>query len=72
MANVGEARQSGYAKRLARRTIKDEEVDLSKYIDYHDAYRTGIGSGLGLNQHPAGRVAGLQEAKKSPVRVPSE
>lgn len=38
MANVGEAWQNGYAERLMR-TIKEEEVDLSDYDDYHDAYR---------------------------------
>jgi len=38
MADVGEAWQNGYAERLIR-TIKEEEVDLSEYIDYNDAYR---------------------------------
>ncbi len=38
MAEVGEAWQNGYAERLIR-TIKEEEVDLSEYEDYHDAYR---------------------------------
>ena len=38
MAKVGEAWQNGYAERLVR-TIKEEEVDLSEYLDYHDAYR---------------------------------
>ena len=38
MAEVGEAWQNGYAERLIR-TIKEEEVDLSDYLDYHDAYR---------------------------------
>lgn len=37
MADVGEAWQNGYAERLIR-TIKEDEVDLSEYIDYHDAY----------------------------------
>jgi transposase InsO family protein len=37
MAEVGEAWQNGYAERLIR-TIKEEEVDLSEYLDYHDAY----------------------------------
>lgn len=36
MAEVGEAWQNGYAERLMR-TIKEEEVDLSDYADYHDA-----------------------------------
>lgn len=38
MAEVGEAWQNGYAERLIR-TVKEEEVDLSDYEDYHDAYR---------------------------------
>jgi transposase InsO family protein len=38
MAEVGEPTQNGYAERLMR-TIKEEEVDLSDYEDYHDAFR---------------------------------
>jgi len=38
MAEVGEAWQNGYAERLVR-TIKEEEVDLSEYTDYTDAYQ---------------------------------
>jgi len=38
MAEVGEAWQNGYAERVIR-TIKEEEVDLADYRDYHDAYR---------------------------------
>jgi transposase InsO family protein len=38
MAEIGEATQNGYAERLMR-TIKEEEVDLSDYRDYEDAYR---------------------------------
>ena len=38
MTDKGEAWQNGYAERLIR-TIKEEEVDLSEYRDYHDAYR---------------------------------
>jgi putative transposase len=38
MADVGAAWQNSYAERLIR-TIKEEEVDLSEYRDYHDAYR---------------------------------
>jgi putative transposase len=38
MADQGEAWQNGYAERLIR-TIKEEEVDLSEYLDYHDAYQ---------------------------------
>ncbi len=37
MAEVGAAWQNGYAERLMR-TIREEEVDLSDYDDYHDAY----------------------------------
>ena len=37
MAEVGQAWQNGYAERLIR-TIKEEEVDLTEYLDYHDAY----------------------------------
>ncbi len=36
MAEVGQAWQNGYAERLIG-TIKDEEVDLADYDDYHDA-----------------------------------
>jgi transposase InsO family protein len=38
MAEVGAAWQNGYAERLMR-TIKEEEVDLSEYVDYTDAVR---------------------------------
>ena len=38
MAEVGAAWQNGYAERLMR-TIKEEEVDLSDYQDYADAFR---------------------------------
>ena len=38
MADVGAAWQNGFAERLMR-TIKEEEVDLSDYDDYHDAYQ---------------------------------
>ena len=37
MAEVGQAWQNGYAERVIR-TIKEEEVDLSDYQDYDDAY----------------------------------
>ena len=37
MAEVGEPTQNGFAERLMR-TIKEEEVDLSDYEDYHHAY----------------------------------
>jgi putative transposase len=37
MAAVGEPRQNGYAERLMR-TIKEEEVDLTEYEDFTDAY----------------------------------
>jgi transposase InsO family protein len=36
MAAVGEPTQNGYAERLMR-AIKEEEVDLSDYKDYHHA-----------------------------------
>jgi len=36
MAEVGKAWQNGYAERLIR-TIKEDEVDLSEYVDYTDA-----------------------------------
>ena len=38
MAEVGHAWQNGYAERLIG-TIKDEEVDLADYEDYHDALK---------------------------------
>jgi hypothetical protein len=38
IADKGEAWQNGHAERLIR-TIKEEEVDLSEYLDYHDAYQ---------------------------------
>ena len=38
MTDVGAAWQNGYAERLVR-TIKEEEVYLSDYHDYHDAYQ---------------------------------
>ena len=38
MADAGQAWQNGYAERLIR-TIKEEEVVLSEYLDYNDAYR---------------------------------
>ena len=38
MAEVGEVTQNGYAQRLIR-TIKEEEIDLSDYQDYHHAHR---------------------------------
>lgn len=37
MAAVGKPKENGYAERLMR-TIKEEEVDLSDYRDFHDAY----------------------------------
>jgi transposase InsO family protein len=36
MAAVGKPEENGYAERLMR-TIKEEEVDLSDYRDFHDA-----------------------------------
>ena len=37
MAAVGKAEENGYAERLMR-TIKEEEVDLSEYLDFSDAH----------------------------------
>jgi len=39
MAAVGKPEDNGYAERLMR-TIKEEEVDLSEYEDFHNAYRS--------------------------------
>ncbi len=39
MAAVGKPEENGYAERLLR-TIKEEEVDLSEYADFHEAYRS--------------------------------
>jgi transposase InsO family protein len=39
MAAVGKPEENGYAERLMR-TIKEEEVDLSDYQDFQDAYRS--------------------------------
>lgn len=36
MAAIGKAEENGYAERLMR-TIKEEEVDLSEYLDFQDA-----------------------------------
>ena len=38
MADLGAAWQNGYVERLIR-TIKEEEIDLTEYRDYWDAYR---------------------------------
>jgi transposase InsO family protein len=38
MATVGEATENGYAERLMR-TIKEEEVALHDYTDFHEAYQ---------------------------------
>ncbi|CAG1006626.1 Putative transposase InsK for insertion sequence element IS150 [Anaerolineae bacterium] len=38
MAAVGKPEDNGYAERLMR-TIKEEEVDLSEYADFHHAYQ---------------------------------
>jgi transposase InsO family protein len=37
MAAVGKPEENGYVERLMR-TIKEEEMDLSEYEDFHDAY----------------------------------
>lgn len=44
MAAVGKPEDNGFAERLMR-TIKEEEVDLTEYRDFHDAY-TRIGQFL--------------------------
>lgn len=38
MAAVGKPEENPFAERLIR-TIREEEVDLSEYLDYHDAYQ---------------------------------
>ncbi len=38
MAAVGKPEDNGYAERLMR-TIKEEEIDLSEYADFRDAYQ---------------------------------
>ena len=38
MAKVGEPRENGYAERLMR-TLKEEEIDLSEYDNFADAYQ---------------------------------
>ena len=38
MAAIGEATENGYAERLMR-TIKEEEVTLHDYADFHEAYQ---------------------------------
>ena len=38
MAETGEPTQNGYAERLMR-TIKEEEVNLTEYEDFHDCYQ---------------------------------
>jgi putative transposase len=39
MVTVGEATQNGYAERLMR-TIKEEEVMLHDYTDFHEVYQS--------------------------------
>jgi putative transposase len=38
MATIGEATENGYAERLMR-TIKEEEIRLHDYADFHAAYQ---------------------------------
>jgi transposase InsO family protein len=38
MATVGKATENGYAERVIR-IIKEEEVNLSEYLDFNDAYQ---------------------------------
>jgi hypothetical protein len=37
MAAVGQPEESGFAERLMR-TIREEEIDLTEYRDFADAY----------------------------------
>jgi putative transposase len=39
MATVGKPEENGYAERLMR-TIREEEIDLAEYEDFHHAYRS--------------------------------
>lgn len=39
MAAVGKPEENGFAERLMR-TIREEEIDLSEYEDFHHAYRS--------------------------------
>ncbi len=39
MAAVGKPEENGFAERLIR-TIREEEIDLSDYADFHDAYHS--------------------------------
>ena len=59
MAEVGQAWQNGYAERLMR-TIKEEEVDLSEYRNFTEAYqqnRTILGGCVYEEKNPF--IAGL-------------
>jgi putative transposase len=53
MAAVGEATENGYAERLMR-MIKEEEITLYDYTDFHDAYQH-IGGFLG-DVYPRKRI----------------
>ena len=69
IADKGTAWQNGYAERLIR-TIKEEEVDLSEYLDYDEAYQQigrilddvyihkRIHSSLGISPQPNTRPSG--------------
>jgi hypothetical protein len=37
MAAVGKSEENGFAERLMR-TVREEEIDLSEYHDFADAY----------------------------------
>jgi Transposase and inactivated derivatives len=80
MAEQGEPRQNGYAERLMR-TIKEEEVALTEYRDFADAYaqigrflddvyqRKRIHSALGYLT-PAEFEAAYQTRLLAPIVVP--
>jgi len=73
VAEVGEARQNGYAERLLR-AFKQEAVDLSGYRNYHDAYRQTTASWTMRTsvRPPLGRVTPIEfEAKWRREHPPS-
>jgi putative transposase len=80
MAEVGQAWQNGYAERLMR-TIKEEEVDLSEYRNFTEAYqqieqfledvymKKGIHSSLGyLTPEEYERKWNKQQNKKHDIK----
>ena len=85
MAAIGKAQENGYAERVIR-TIKEEEVDLSEYLDFADAvcqighfiedayFSKRIHSSLGYltpaEFELAYRLAQTQDALAPPLRTP--